>query len=83
MVGREEFLLWRSGIRDVSAAPGHRFDPSPGQWVKDPVFPQLQPRLQLWPGSDPWPGNSMCHRAVKKKEKERKVGSGVLDTVQW
>ena len=28
--------------------------PGPAQWIKDPVLPQLQPRLQLQLGSDPW-----------------------------
>lgn len=41
--------------------------PHLAQWVKDPVLPQLQHRLQLWLGSDPWPGNS-------KKEEEKKGG---------
>ena len=26
--------------------------------------------LQLWPGSDPWPGNSICHPVTKKKRKK-------------
>lgn len=29
-----EFPLWRSGVGGVSAAPRHRFNPHPGQWVK-------------------------------------------------
>ena len=28
--------------------------------------------MQLWFGSDPWPGNSICH-GVAKKEKKKKV----------
>ena len=38
--------------------------PGPAQWVKDPALPQLQL------GSDPWPGNSMCHvhGAAKKRK---------------
>ena len=26
--------------------------------------------LQLWPGCDPWPGNSICPGAAKKKKKK-------------
>ena len=29
-----EFLLWHNGISGVSAAPGHRFDLGPAQWLK-------------------------------------------------
>ena len=36
---------------------------------------QLQVRLQLWLGSDPCPGNSICCRARKKeREKGREEG---------
>ena len=42
----------------------------PAQWVKDLVLPQLQCRLPLQLGSDPWPGNSMCCRAAKKEKKK-------------
>lgn len=41
--------------------------PSPAQWFKDLLV------LQLWCGSklqvsfDPWPGNSLCHKAAKLK----------------
>ena len=32
-------------------------------------------RSQLWLRTDPWPRNSICHRAAKKeKEKERQGG---------
>ena len=34
--------------------------PGPAQWVKDPACPQLQCKLQLHLGSDPWPRNSIC-----------------------
>ena len=47
--------------------------PRPAQWVKDLASPQLWLRLQLWLGSDPWPGNSMCQGMAKKK-KEKKSG---------
>ena len=33
---------------------------------KDPALPQL------WLGSNPWPGNSVCHRAAKKERKKRR-----------
>ena len=29
----------------------------------------LRQRSQRWCGSDPWPGNSICHRAGKKEKK--------------
>ena len=41
-------------------------------WVNDPVSLQLQLRLQLQLESDPWPRNSICRRAAKKK-KEREA----------
>ena len=44
--------------------------PCPAQWIKDPA--QLWHRLQLWLRSDPWPGNSIYHRAAKKEKKEAK-----------
>ena len=43
--------------------------PSLAQWIKDPVLLQLQFRLQLQLGSDPWPGNSVCCRVTKKEKK--------------
>ena len=37
--------------------------PGSAQWVKDTVL--------LWPGSDPWSGNSIfCSMAKKEKEKK-------------
>ena len=39
--------------------------------LKDSALPRPWHRLQLWLGSDPWPGNSIHHR-VAKKEKKRK-----------
>ena len=38
--------------------------------LKDPVLLQPQSRWQLWFGSDPWPGNSICCRAAKKGGKK-------------
>ena len=40
------------------------------QWVKDPMLTQLRPGSQLRFGSDPWPGNSICHGEAKKEKKE-------------
>ena len=45
---------------------------SPAQ-LKEPVLPQLQLRSQLWLGFDPWPRNSICHRAASKRGEKRKV----------
>ena len=45
--------------------------------VKDRALLQLQLRLQMPLGSDPWPRNSICHRATKKeKRKKPAYGSG-------
>lgn len=38
--------------------------------LKDPALLQLQHRLQLWLGSDSWPGNSICHQEAKKKKEK-------------
>ena len=46
--------------------------PSPAQWVKDPVLPQLWHRSPLWFGSEPWPGNSKCREAAKTKQNKTK-----------
>ena len=39
---------------------------------KDPALPQLQRRLQRRLRSDPWPGNSICLGAAKKRKEKRK-----------
>ena len=44
--------------------------PGLAQWVKDPVLPQQWLRSQLFLGSDPWPGNSICCRVGKNEEKK-------------
>ena len=49
------FLLWHSGIGGTSGTLGQRFN--------------LGQRLHLWLRSDPWPGNSICHRVAKKKKR--------------
>ena len=45
--------------------------PHLAQWVKDPALPQLWHRSKPWLRSDPWPGNSKCCRAAKKRKKGR------------
>ena len=64
-----EFPLWLKG--SVTSLEHSDADSSPGQeqWVKDPVLLQLQLRLQLCLRSDPWPGNSTCHRTAKRGKK--------------
>ena len=44
--------------------------PGQAQQVKDLAWPwhRSQPR----PGSDPWPGTSLCHRVAKKGKKKKK-----------
>ena len=45
-------------------------------WVKDPAFPMLGLRSQLWLKSDPWPRNSIrCGAAKKRKKKKIKIES--------
>ena len=46
--------------------------PSLSWWVKDLALMQLWCELQLWVRSDPWPENSICHRAAKKRKGGRK-----------
>ena len=41
--------------------------------LKDLVLPQLWHRLQLQLRSDPWPWNSICHRAAKKEKKIKTI----------
>ena len=43
--------------------------PDRAPWVKDPQLWWHQ--LQLWLTPDPWPGNSVCQVAAKKKEKKK------------
>ena len=62
-----EFPLWCNGIGGISAVQGHGLIPSLAQWVKDLALPQLGRRSQLQLGSDPWPRNSACCGAAKKK----------------
>ena len=60
--------------------------PSRAQWVRDPTLLQLRLRLQLWLGSDPWPGNSgnFFGRAAKKeKEKTKKLSPDIGKCPWW
>ena len=53
--------------------------PSLAQWVKNPALLQHSSQLRL--KSDPWPGNSICHRAAKKGGKKiaiSEAGGGLL-----
>ena len=50
--------------------------PSPAQWVKDLVLPQLQHKSQLLLKSDPWPGNPLCGGAAEKEKKKKKMPLG-------
>ena len=70
-----EFLLWHNGIDNVLGALGCRVSLHPSTVVKDPALPQLQLRLWLRLGSDPWPGNSIyleVAESERKKEKKKK-----------
>ena len=40
------------------------------QQLKDLALPQLQPKSQLWLGSDPWSGNLIYHRVAQKEKKK-------------
>ena len=46
--------------------------PHPTQWVKDPALLQLQLRSQVGLRCDPWPRNSICRGAAKKKGKKKR-----------
>ena len=46
--------------------------PGPAQQIKGLALPQLQVRSELWLGTDPWPGDSICHRAAKKEKQKKK-----------
>ena len=43
--------------------------------LKDPVWPELLRRSQLGLKSDPWPENSICLGAAKKKRNKQKIDS--------
>lgn len=42
------------------------------------ALPQLRHRLQPWVRSDPWSGNSVCHRAAKNEKKKEKLSTKKL-----
>ena len=70
---KNEVVLWSSHYGTTgSSVSWEHWDtgsiPGPAQWVKDTALAQLQLRWKLWLESDPWPGDSICHRAVKKKK---------------
>ena len=44
--------------------------PAPHGGVKDPVLFQLRCRSHLWLRSDPWPRNSLCCGAAKKRREK-------------
>ena len=46
--------------------------------LKDPVLPPLQPRLQLWLRSDPWPGNFICHGEAKNESSQARGRIGAV-----
>ena len=48
--------------------------PGPMQWVKGPSMAAAQCRSQLWLGSEPWPGNTICCEVAKKKKKKKERG---------
>ena len=53
--------------------------PSPAQWVKDLVLPQVWRRSQLWLRFDPWPGNfHMLLVWLKKPKSKNKDCSGQM-----
>ena len=66
----QDFPLWFNGIGSASEAPGHRFDPWPCRWAKDPLWPQLWCRSQLRLGSDPWPRTPYLMGGQKRKRKK-------------
>ena len=52
--------------------------PSLAQWVKVLVLPQLWLKSQLRLRYDPWPRNSICHGAAKKKKPEERKNKLIL-----
>ena len=68
-VGFKEFPLQLNGMGSILGGWDAGSILSQAQWVKDLLLPQVQLR-QL--GSDPWPGNSICGKVAKRKERKRK-----------
>ena len=48
------------------------------QWVKDPELSPMWPKLLLWCGFDPRPGNFHMPQVWLKKEKKRKKKKKIL-----
>ena len=73
-----EFPLWRSR----SAVSWEHWDagsiPCQAQRVKDPSLLHLGLRSQLWLRCGPWPRNSICCGAAKKKKKIENTFNFVL-----
>lgn len=74
-IAGQEFLLWLNRIGGILGELGCRFNPSPAQWVKDPV----RDRSQMWGRSNPQPSLAWKlhvlrggQKMEKKKKKERK-----------
>ena len=61
-----EVPLWHDGIGSLFGALGHRFVPQPGT-----VGGLRISWSQLQLGSDPWLGNFICHKVVKKEKELR------------
>ena len=73
--------LWCSGISSILQHWGAGSIPSPAQWVKDLTLPQLQLGSQL-AKSDPWPGNSICCKVAKTKQKKSKFRLTMLSSTK-
>ena len=63
----------------ISGALGCRFNPSLARW--DPALQQLRCRLQRRLGFDPWPRNSICHRAAKTQTQTNKQTKNICTTI--
>lgn len=68
----EKFLLCCNRINGMSAVAGCRFNLCCPAWhsgLKNLALLQVQHRLKMWLGADPWLGNSKCRGSAKKKKK--------------
>ena len=64
------FPLWGNSIGSILGALGCRFNPWLAQWVRHLALLELWLGSQLQLGSDPWPGNSICHGVAKKGKRK-------------